>query len=134
MTVGIVASMPVTCEPHERLRPISVDECHRMIEVGILTEDDKVELLDGLIVAVPPEGPHHVDVIAELNWRIVRALPEDRSFRLRVGNPLTFRPRSEPEPDLAIVDHRPQRPSAVLRAGGGLPLPDFDVGELLSPE
>jgi hypothetical protein len=44
-----MASLP-DLEP----RPFSVAEYHRMIDAGILHEDERVELLEGLIVAVSP--------------------------------------------------------------------------------
>ena len=50
----------------ERLRPISVDEYHRMIDAGILDEDEKVQLIDGMLVAMTPQGRPHAFVIQEL--------------------------------------------------------------------
>src|SRR5262249_42653480 len=44
-------------------RRIHVSEFHRMVEVGILKEDDRVELLEGVLVAMPPMGEPH-------NWSI----------------------------------------------------------------
>jgi hypothetical protein len=38
-------------------RPFSVAEYHRMIDAGILTEDDRVELIEGVIVLVSPPCP-----------------------------------------------------------------------------
>ncbi|MEG5027223.1 phosphodiester glycosidase family protein [Microcoleus sp. AT8-B1] len=37
----------------------TVEEYHRMIEAGILNEDDKIELLDGRIVEMSPQTPIH---------------------------------------------------------------------------
>ena len=36
---------------------ITVDDFRRMVDVGTLAEDDRVELLDGVIVDTSPEGP-----------------------------------------------------------------------------
>lgn len=88
----------------EPLHPLSVDDYHRMIEAGILGEDDRVELLEGVLVEVSPEGPAHATVIARLARHLFVALAERPDLMVRVGNPLTLRPRSEPEPDLAVVD------------------------------
>ena len=40
-------------------RSFTVDEYHRMAEAGILGEDDRVELIDGQVVAMTPIGPGH---------------------------------------------------------------------------
>jgi len=44
--------------PYAALRPFSVDEYHRMIELEILTEQDKVELIRGYVIYKnPPHEP-----------------------------------------------------------------------------
>jgi Uma2 family endonuclease len=82
-------------------RRISVAEYHRMVEVGILGEDDRVELLEGVLIAMPPMGEPHSFTIQELNRIIVRALPD--GYRVRPQLPVTLGNYSEPQPDLAIV-------------------------------
>ena len=82
-------------------RPFSVAEYHRMADVGILSEDDRVELLEGQIVLkssqTDPHG-HAVEVLTDL------LVPQVKGrFRVRPQLPLTIGERSEPEPDLAIV-------------------------------
>jgi Uma2 family endonuclease len=91
-----MASLP-DLEP----RPFSVAEYHRMIDAGILGEDERVELLEGVIVAVSPQKRRHAYVIQEL-MRILARLPEDK-YRLLAQLPLTLGESSEPEPDLAVV-------------------------------
>lgn len=91
----------VSPDVHERLRRISVDEYHRMIEAGILGEDEKVQLIDGMLVAMTPQGRPHAFVIQELNRLLVRALGDD--FKVLTQLPLTLGGDSEPEPDLAVV-------------------------------
>jgi hypothetical protein len=41
------------------IRPITAAEFERMLEARILDEDERVELLDGLLVAMPPTGELH---------------------------------------------------------------------------
>ena len=41
-------------------RLLTVDEHHRMGEAGILTEDDRVELIEGELVAMAPIGSEHI--------------------------------------------------------------------------
>jgi Uma2 family endonuclease len=79
----------------------SVAEWHQMIVAGVIGEDDRVELLDGLVVNMTPQTPEGMEPIAELTWLLARALPE--GYRVRAQGPLTIQPDSEPEPDLAVV-------------------------------
>ena len=91
----------VSPDVQERLRRISVDEYHRIIEAGILGEDEKVQLVDGVLVAMTPRGSRHAFVIQELTRLLVRALGDD--VRVRTQLPLILGGDSEPEPDLAVV-------------------------------
>jgi Uma2 family endonuclease len=81
----------------------SLEEYHRMIAAGVLDEDDRVELLEGIVVAMSPQDPPHATVVALLNRLLVRALGDELEVRPQL--PLTLA-RSEPEPDLAVVDRR----------------------------
>lgn len=89
-------------------RPISVAEYDQMIDANVFDEDDRLELLDGVVVRMSPQTSERAHVIAYLNELLVRALPA--RFQLRCQLPLTLA-RSEPEPDFAVVDRR-----AALRA------------------
>jgi len=91
----------------EGMRPISRAEYDRMVEVGILDEDDKVELLRGVIVKMSPQGEHHSALIEWLNNHLVRSL--DPSFSVRPALPFAASDWSEPEPDFAILPAK--RPS-----------------------
>jgi Uma2 family endonuclease len=93
--------MPLLLEPYEPLHPISVEDYHRMIDAGILTEDDKVELLEGAIIEMSPEGPPHHTACDRLNRFLVRGLTTD-DLMVSPGHPITLQPRSEPEPDLYV--------------------------------
>jgi Uma2 family endonuclease len=83
-----------------RTRLFSVAEYHRLVEAGVLCEDDHVELLEGVIVEVSPQSERHAQVIQRLTALLVR-VAGDR-FAVRPQLPLTLRD-SEPEPDLAVV-------------------------------
>lgn len=86
---------------HDALRPLDVGEYHRMLEAGILSADERIELLEGRIVAMPPCAPPHAHAIQVLTARLVRAAGDDLVVRVQL--PLTLGSRSEPEPDLAVV-------------------------------
>jgi Uma2 family endonuclease len=77
----------------------SVDRYDRMVEAGILTSDDKVELLENYVVLKKPRDPAHdgtIDVIKD----ILRTLPSGWFLRSQQSLVLAD---SRPEPDLAIV-------------------------------
>lgn len=105
----------------EVLRPIEVVEYHRMIEAGILRAEERVELIEGMIVTMPRCAPAHALAIEVLNRALVRAAADD--LRVRPQLPLTVAPRSEPEPDLAVVrggygDRHPQTALLVIEVAG----------------
>ncbi|MEQ9552399.1 MAG: Uma2 family endonuclease [Coleofasciculus sp. G3-WIS-01] len=78
----------------------TIDEYHRMIAAGIL-EDRQVELLQGEIVEMSPEGEPHAYFSSEAGEYLMRQLC-DRAM-VRLAKPITLPNNSEPEPDIAIV-------------------------------
>lgn len=82
-------------------RPLKVEEYHRMIEAGILGEDEPVQLIDGVLVAMTPQGAPQALVIQRLNRLLLQQVGE--AFEVRPQLPLTLENESEPEPDLAVV-------------------------------
>lgn len=91
------AAVPMPLAPIHRF---SVEQYHRMIAAGVLTESDRVELLEGWIVDKMPQHPAHAGVISILLARLQAKLP--RGWIVRVQSPITLED-SEPEPDLAVV-------------------------------
>jgi Uma2 family endonuclease len=90
--------------PQYPLRPFTVDEYHRMIEVGVLTEDDPVELLEGRIVLKMPRNPPHDSTIAQAQDTVNKHLPP--GWHVRVQSAITLSD-SEPEPDVGIARGQP---------------------------
>jgi Uma2 family endonuclease len=82
------------------MRRFSVDEYHQLLAIGMLAEDERVELLEGWIVQKMTHNPIHdttVDRLAELLRDRVA-----RSFRIRIQSAITTAD-SEPEPDVVIA-------------------------------
>ncbi len=86
-------------------RRFSVDEYHRMAEVGLLTEDDRVELINGEIVEMAPIGSLHASCVLRLNHLLSQWLGE-RAL-VSVQNPLRLSSSSEPQPNIALLRPRP---------------------------
>lgn len=80
----------------------TLDDYHRMLEVGLL-EGRHVELLNGEIIEMPLEGPQHAQQSTD-TADYLRELLGSRAD-VRDAKPITLPDsRSEPEPDLAIVE------------------------------
>ncbi|MBC7104848.1 MAG: Uma2 family endonuclease [Firmicutes bacterium] len=82
-------------------RRFTVEDYRRMGEAGILSEDDRVELIEGEIVEMTPVGSRHagcVDRLVRLFFRTVG----DRA-QVRVQSPVRLGEHSEPQPDLALL-------------------------------
>ena len=107
----------------ESPRLLSVDEYHRMIAAGILDEDERLELLEGVIVAVAPQSPAHAYCLQWLTRFLVRRLGD--AYAVRPQLPLTLGERNEPEPDLTVVradsaskDHHPGTAVLAIEVSG----------------
>jgi Uma2 family endonuclease len=76
----------------------------RMREAGILSEDDRVELIDGEVRAMSPIGPFHVAIVNRLNALLTPRLGE--AAIVSVQNPILVTDDTEPQPDLAVLRWR----------------------------
>jgi Uma2 family endonuclease len=81
-------------------RRFTVAEYHKLIELGILTENDDLELLDGYLVEKMSRNPPHDGTVQKVNRRLLRAVPAGWEVRVQMGITLS---NSEPEPDIAVV-------------------------------
>lgn len=82
-------------------RPLLREEYDRMVDLGFF-EDERVELLDGMVVQMSPQGPQHAWVIMCLNALLVEGL--GRRAHVRPQLPFAASDISEPEPDLMVVE------------------------------
>lgn len=86
-------------------RPFTADEYERMAEAGILTEDDRVELIEGEIIEMSPIGHPHAGRVNRLNQLFNSRAAG--AYVVAVQNPVRLDDYSEPEPDVALL--RPRR-------------------------
>jgi Uma2 family endonuclease len=103
-----------------RRHRITVEHFYRMAEVGVFAEDERVELIDGEIIDVPPMGHPHAGVLDYLAKLLIRAVEPQSIVRQQL--PLRLGEYSEPLPDIVIARHRgdlymqghPTAPDALL--------------------
>ena len=95
-------------------RRFTVDEYLAMEVAGILHEDDRVELLDGEIIIMPPIGDRHTGGTNWMTTLLVPPLLERATVQL--GGPVYLDDRSAPQPDVALVPWNPPGSGATGRA------------------
>ena len=81
--------------------PFTVEMYHKLGELGVFSEDDRVELLDGQIVEMSPIGRAHAACVTRLNHLLSRRSSAD--IAVSVQNPIALAQRWEPQPDIVVV-------------------------------
>ncbi|MEL7036212.1 MAG: Uma2 family endonuclease [Cyanobacteria bacterium J06592_8] len=103
------------------LRLWTVEDYHRMVEVGILQPDESVELIAGQIIRIiSPQGRPHSSAIRRTRRLLEKALGEQVFVQTQL--PIQLNNYSEPEPDVAVVrpdsrdyiDHHPTASDVYL--------------------
>lgn len=82
----------------------TLDDWHQMIEAGVLRKDQRLELLDGEIYEMAPIYPPHASVVDRLARLLITRLGTRAIVRVQGAVPA--RPRSEPQPDVAVLRER----------------------------
>ena len=102
-------------------------EYDRLIDCGVLQEDEPIELLDGLMLVKEPKHTAHTTGVTLVAEALRTAFGS--GWVIRVQDPIVLDDRSEPEPDVCVVpgsprDYReghPTRPALVVEvADSGL--------------
>ena len=88
-----------------------------LVAAGIMRPEDRVELLEGVIVAMSPQNPPHAAATSLVDRALREAI--GRRAAIRVQLPLLAGPYSAPEPDVAVVpggesDYYDAHPSTAL--------------------
>lgn len=86
--------------PTDYIWRCTLDQYHDMIRLGILTDDDRVELLEGWLIAKMPKSPRHRLVNGLLRGSLERVLPA--GWHVNEQEPITV-DTGEPEPDISVV-------------------------------
>ena len=87
------------------VRRFTVEEFQRLISLGVLPEDERVELVEGTIVAMSPINVPHVLAVNQLT-RLLGAQVGDRAI-LSIQNPVRLGQFTMPQPDVALWRRQP---------------------------
>jgi Uma2 family endonuclease len=93
-------------------RRITIDEWYRIVDAGVFPENERLELIRGEILRVPPFGDRDAPVVVPRHAGCLRRLYRQFSFRLTsalvdVQSPISWSERhSAPQPDLALLRFR----------------------------
>jgi Uma2 family endonuclease len=87
-------------EPTLSLRKLTTVEYHKLGEAGILHPNDRIELIDGLLVQMAPIGPEHQFIVEEL----IEIFTKQKRGRFKVGpgRPIPITDFNEPQPDMVL--------------------------------
>ena len=80
---------------------LSIEDYHKLGAAGILDEDSRVELIEGDLIEMAPIGVPHMRCVNRLA-RMLFAAVGDAAI-VSTQNPVTLPPRSEPQPDFALL-------------------------------
>ena len=98
----------------ELVRTIKRSEYDRMVELGLF-QDERVELIRGVLVKMSPQLAPHASTIRKLTQLLMAQL--QGRYALSIQSPLALSDDSEPEPDVAVVplgDYDAEHPSTAL--------------------
>ncbi len=105
-TTVLTDSPDTTTREGGRPRRFTHADYMRMLEAGILTEDDPVELIHGQIVEMSPENTPHRAAIIKSTRTLIDALDAE-AYAVQPQSPLLLDEYNVPEPDLAVLRGTP---------------------------
>jgi Uma2 family endonuclease len=81
-----------------------VDDYYKMIELGILKDYEKAEIIEGELIKKMPIGDRHAATVDFLNRLFIKNVSDD--VLVRIQNPIRLSDYNEPEPDIVLTDLR----------------------------
>lgn len=94
--------MNVQTQPQPRRLRFTVDEYYKMIELGMLKDYEKAEIIEGELIQKMPIGDRHACIVDNLLNFFVKNVPD--TIRVRGQNPIRISDYNEPQPDLSFGD------------------------------
>jgi len=96
--------MNVESQPQPRRLRFTVDEYYKMIELGMLKDYEKAEIIEGELIQKIAIGDRHAAIVNLLNKFFIKNVSDD--ILVSVQNPVRLSDYNEPEPDLTLADLR----------------------------
>ena len=85
-------------------RRFNVTEYYQMAEAGILTPDDRVELIEGEVIKMGPIGSPHAACVSRITSTLITNL--GKAVVVWPQNPVRLSDFSEPAPDISVLKYR----------------------------
>ena len=85
-------------------RRFTGEEYHRLVDVGILREDDRLELIDGEIIEMSPINDRHAGCVLRMSTFFTRSFQQ--TALVSAQGPLRLNRYSEPQPDVIVLKPR----------------------------
>src|SRR5437016_3089145 len=109
---------------------VTAERYFALVDEGVLRPDDRVELLEGVIVSMAPQNPRHAAGTSRADYAVRAAIGNRATVRVQL--PLVLSLYSVPEPDVAVVPgHRndydtahPTTALLVIEVADASPVPD----------
>ena len=89
-------------QPQPRRLRFTVDEYYKMIELGMLKDYEKAEIIEGELIQKMTIGDRHAAIVNLLNRFFIKNVSDDTL--VSVQNPVRLSDYDEPEPDLVLAD------------------------------
>ncbi|MGD1712289.1 Uma2 family endonuclease [Dapis sp. BLCC M172] len=86
-------------------RLFTVDEYYKMLEAGVFTENERVELIRGEIINMSPMGIRHSACVKPLAELFILRLA--KTVTVGIQDPVRLNNTSEPQPDVSLLQRRP---------------------------
>lgn len=99
--------MSTAMQEWPRRHRITVEHFYRMADAGLFDADERVELVNGEIIDMPPMGSRHASALEQLTTALVIAAGARAIVRAQL--PLRLGDDSEPQPDIAVAAPRADR-------------------------
>jgi Uma2 family endonuclease len=98
----LITNAPEPIATLDRLKSWTIQDYHRMSEMGLLDPTERTELIAGQITLMVAKGNPHI-LTVRLLTRTMETSLSDRPILVSIQEPIQLNDISEPEPDLAIV-------------------------------
>lgn len=100
-----------------RMRRWSRQEYEQLVERSFFRSDERLELLDGLLLVKEPQSSAHMTAVRLVEEALRAAF--GAGWDVRTQGPIALDPRSEPEPDVSVVrgsprDYRDAHPTSPV--------------------